>query len=104
LLPFDSMTALSDFKIFPFGCAANTPLTDQRLRQFGLSDLVTALYSRDNVFLVCVDGLLPLMETYLAEHYGVRVEAKPIFDPPGRLFKVFQLRPVLPLTPSPGGG
>jgi hypothetical protein len=95
LLPFDSLRRMRPMKIFGLGCATNTPLMDERLREFGIADLVTALYTRDDVYLICEPGLFSLLQTYIAEHRAVRVQACPVFDPgTPAAFKVFRVRPV----------
>jgi hypothetical protein len=103
VLPFDSTRRLRPLKMFGLGCCTNTPPMEQRLREFGISDLVTALYSRKDLFLMCFEAHLPWLRTYIAEHRGVRVEACPIFEPPGGLFKVYQIRPVAASTSSSEG-
>jgi hypothetical protein len=96
LLPFDSGSHMRDFKFYGLGCATNTPTEDERLREFGIDDLVTALYTRNDVFVIC-DGPLPkMLETYIAEHRGVRVQMNLLYEtytdllPQKRLFRVFR--------------
>jgi hypothetical protein len=92
VLPYDSLDDLRCFKMLGLGCCTNTPITDQRLREFGISDLVTALYTRDDVFLIANDSYLALLQTYVAEHRGLRVEFRSIFTDAGRMFNVYQVR------------
>lgn len=103
ILPFDSLSDLRRFKMFGLGCATNSPLTDKYLQAFGIPDLVTGLYMCPNVFLICDEAYLPLLQTYIAEHRGARVEARPLFVRPGGLFKVFQISRRAGTSSSPQG-
>jgi hypothetical protein len=92
LLPFESLSDLRAFRMFGLGCATNTPLMDAQLRQHDLPDLVTGLCGSADVLLIAQDHLLQPLETYIAEHRGVRVTARTAFKPPDALFTVYQLR------------
>jgi hypothetical protein len=103
LLPFGSLNDLRPFKIFALGCATHTPLTDHRLREFRIPDLVTGLYTREDVFLISYKSFLPLLKTFIAEHRGVAVEAQVVFDPPGSLFQVYRIRRATGAYATPEG-
>ncbi len=94
LSPFDSLDDMRPMKMYGLGCCTNSPLMDGRLREFDIPALVPALYTRDNVFLICDESQFPLLRTFVAEHHGVQIECQPVFSPPGALFKVYKIRPV----------
>ena len=102
ILPRDSLATWRRFKVYSFGCPANTPLADDRLREFGIDDLMQALYTRDDVLLISGAEYVPCMITYLREHRHVETEAHQVsFLPPGvpPLFPVYKLSRVAPAKP-----
>lgn len=52
LLPFDSLDDLRPINVFPLSCLTNTPIAEERLREFGASEPIDSLASGDKVQLI----------------------------------------------------
>ena len=109
--PDGNLDFMTSFKWVNVGYAAQTPVMQQRLVQFGITDVYRGLYEKDNVYLSADRGMLPLLFEYVREHYGVELTAKTVLDIPigryeglpkgsykGRFMRltVFKLHPVKP--------
>jgi len=80
LSPDDNLDCVRNLKILPLGTSLRTPTTDARQAQFGITDLYRALYEKENVFLVAGQPSVEAYRTYVREHYGVEVRARPVFS------------------------
>jgi hypothetical protein len=78
LLSEDDFAALKDFKMLGTGFCAQTPLESERLREFGISDIHRALFTQEDVYLISTPELNKLFIRFVAEHYGVELQAKPV--------------------------
>jgi hypothetical protein len=80
--PLRPLSAVRNLKLVGLGWLTPTPLTERRLREFGITDLYPALYERRDVFLISDEGLNWLLAQYLGRHYHVRLGAKVVFKHP----------------------
>jgi hypothetical protein len=92
--PLESTRRLRDFRCLWLSAQLPTPLSDRRLRDFGISNIYLAICERPNVFLVAGNELFNLFSTYVRQHYDLvvapRVEmASPSTLPPFRVYRVF---------------
>src|SRR5215467_8729639 len=63
--PLGSLAPFRDLKVAGLHWLLSTPLTERRLRGFGITDLYRAFYEHRDVFLISDDGLNSLLNQYL---------------------------------------
>ena len=67
LSPSSDLTAL---QAIPLSWTTNSPLYAATLRRYGIEDLHTALYQRDDLHLIVPPGVLAFYQQFVKEHYG----------------------------------
>jgi len=82
ILPLESKDYLRNFRLIGLGATNQSPLQQRLLAAQGIPDLPRALFERDDVFITFRPDMdaATYLATYIAEHYGVRVTAIPVFD------------------------
>ena len=91
ILPFDNIEYLSNFKLIGLSSILHTPFTKHRMEEFGITDLYTGLYEKDNVFLIANPARLSNYIMYVKEHYGVYVDYKAIYTSHTFGFSVYKI-------------
>lgn len=99
LLPTDDLRPLRTMKLYPLGALTPTPIATNRLLEFGILDLVSAVYERPEVRVICSPDKAAMLVTYVREHRGVEVEARPVL-PGGPAFTMFQFVRASPAGPG----
>ncbi|MBN1291786.1 MAG: hypothetical protein JXB48_08090 [Candidatus Latescibacteria bacterium] len=94
VLPFDNIEYLSNFKLIGLSSILHTPFTKRRMEEFGITDLYTGLYEKDNVFLIANSELLPHYIEYIREHYGVYVQHTILYTSHTFGFSVYKIERV----------
>jgi len=93
VFPGQACSLPAQLKAATFSWATRTPLHDQRLEQFGITDIYRAVYERDDVRLVCRPENAALLCAYLKEHYGVEARVEEVFAHRAlRFARVFRIR------------
>jgi hypothetical protein len=91
------------FKAVSLGVLTTTPITAQRLREFGVTDLYRSLCANRDVLIVCNTRDLRLLAGYMRKHYGVHLGVRPYFaDPVLRPAYIFSLTAMAPPRTGPG--
>lgn len=80
LLPFDDIAFMRPMLIL--GTYHHSGFNKRRMREFGITDVYTALYERDDVRLVSTDELNRWLGESIARHHGVEVSFQPVFQDP----------------------
>ncbi len=81
ILPFDSLDFIRQLKLMSLGTTLRTPITRERMREFGIDDIYRALYEKPEVLLVVQDlKYLYYYSQYVLEHYGVNVQYRYIYQ------------------------
>jgi hypothetical protein len=62
-----------DFKMLGTGFTAHSPINRTRLREFGIQDIVAALFQRKDVFLIAHGRRVQNFVQYVKEHYGKEI-------------------------------
>ncbi len=70
LLGSRQIEALKPMRMLVLGCANQTPINAQRLREFHIDDLFRAIAQRRNIFVIGDQPDAILMSRYAEEHYG----------------------------------
>ncbi len=92
--PFNVPAVLHDFRCVSLGFLLPTPITRERLREFGIDDLYTAICERPDVNLITSPHFIGLFEKYVRHHYGSIPRLRPTFLTQGRFpVVVFQAVP-----------
>lgn len=100
LAPGDNWQRFENINMLGLGCFLQTPITEERCREFGITDLYAATFERDDVYLLCNPDCLPLLADYIREHYGTVVRGELAENYP--LFNLYRMSPVVPVeTPEP---
>jgi hypothetical protein len=86
--PLEPLTQLESFKCMGLGVGLQTPMSNERLREFRIDDLCRAIYERNDVFLVSDEPLNALLATYVEEHYDARIVFRPVHRYFGQLVAV----------------
>jgi hypothetical protein len=71
--PFSNLKELDSFHIYPFSYISQSPISKEIRTKFGVNNLYTALYEKDNVLLMFSPDNLPLLKNFIEEHYGASV-------------------------------
>ena len=84
--------SIRQMKLFGLSSMSHAPFCRRRLEEFGIRDLASAFYERDDVFLVARPERCSLLMTFIREHFGVNTEAVKYFT--GQTFTVFRLKTI----------
>lgn len=82
--PFEMLLGEADFqslralKMLATGFCCQSPVSDARLAEFGITDLYRAMWERPDVFVIGGPELNDLFANYVREHYGKRVVARTV--------------------------
>jgi hypothetical protein len=68
--PLGGFSAAGNLQMFPLGWANHAPFLTRRLVQFGVGDLYTAFWQRQNVLLISSPDRCERLTGFLALHYG----------------------------------
>ena len=68
--PLSTSSDLSALQTIPLSWTTNSPLYAATLRRYGVEDLHTALYQRDELYLIVPPGVLAFYQQFVKEHYG----------------------------------
>lgn len=85
ILPLEAPPRFENFKAIPLGWSYVTPLTANRLKEYGITEFYQALYQRDNLFLISSRANGKLLARYLFVHYGVHIAEKPVCVFPSKI-------------------
>ena len=95
--PFESVVyplqraglSISKIKLLALGVGNQQPHVQDRLKEFGITDLYRSIYSDSRVFMIVNSpDLIGMLKTYLGQHYKVDVSEELVFD--GTTFKVYR--------------
>jgi hypothetical protein len=103
VFPLEPLAVSPDFKAVSLGSGCQSPLTDRRLHEFGITDLYQALGQRRGVLLVMQGALAArILAAYMKEHYGVPIGFHRVFSHPalgdGGVYAVLDLSRLPPQT------
>jgi hypothetical protein len=95
LLGSRQIEALKPMRMLVLGSTNQTPINDERLREFHIDDLFRAIWQRPSIFVIGYKDAMILMCRYAEEHYGREIFVKkPVYRrlgsypdfavPPGR--------------------
>jgi hypothetical protein len=93
LLSSRDLEALRPFKLFGPGYAIQSPINDARLREFGIEDIYSAMFRRNDVFVFSDPILNRRIIQYVKEHHGISIKAQEVFKAavtPYHLFGVYR--------------
>jgi hypothetical protein len=105
-LPYESVSplcpppALSALQTIPLSWSTHSPLYETMLRKHGIEDLHTALFRRDELYLIVPPGVLGYYEQFVREHYGQELSferrwiAVPHLAPWGRMKGLHVVKPI----------
>lgn len=68
--PLATSSDLAALQTIPLSWTTNSPLYAATLRRYGIEDLHTALYQRDELHLIVPPGVLELYQRFVIQHYG----------------------------------
>ena len=78
--PLDPLGEFRDLRILSLGVMTQSPVTDARLTEFGITDLYQALYQRDDILLISTEAHNRLLVDFVLEHYGTQIAAEPVAE------------------------
>jgi hypothetical protein len=70
LLGSQQIRELAPMRILALGCANQTPINKERLREFHIDNLFQAIFERKNIRVVGYGDTIPQIARYADEHYG----------------------------------
>lgn len=83
ILPFEDQSYLKKIRLASLGALNQSPVQTRMLQRFGVFDLMSALFEKDNIFIIGKTRIhrdYDLYRTYVQEHYGRNVELKVQFE------------------------
>ena len=96
ILPLERYDYFHGLRLIAVASGNQAPFQNRMLATQGITDLPRSLFEREDVFLVLApeSGHDQLLITYIAEHYGVRIQIDPVFAQlPLRVWRVRRLEP-----------
>ncbi len=73
VFPLEDPASLRPFRCLSMSWLLPTPFTDQRMREFDITDVYRAICDRPDLSIVAVPGLLDYFREYVKLHYGREV-------------------------------
>src|SRR5205814_4853 len=89
--PLQYPDTLQEFECLSLSWLLPTPVTERRLREFGITDLYRAIWERRDVYLVAYRPQVKMFEIYVRQHYGIDLAFHTTFD--RTTFLIFQADP-----------
>ena len=89
-LPLSAKPINEQMQTVLLGAGNLEPHVQNRLSAFGITNLYQSFYQRDDIFLVADETRLPLLTSYIQEHYQTDVQGGLYFK--GNTFKVYQIK------------
>lgn len=89
-LPLSAKPINEQMQTVLLGAGNHEPHVQNRLSAFRISNLYQSFYQRDDIFLVADETRLPLLTSYIQEHYQTDVQGGLYFK--GNTFKVYQIK------------
>jgi hypothetical protein len=70
--------ALAPMRILALGCANQTPINKERLREFHIDNLFQAIFEQNNVRVIGYGDTINQIARYADEHYGKRLRFRKV--------------------------
>jgi hypothetical protein len=77
--PFEDPRELRDFQCVWLSSILPTPLTERRLREFGIDDVYRAICERPDVYLLAHDGVVATYRYYMHRRFGIETTCELVF-------------------------
>lgn len=73
--PFSNLDEYQNLIFLNYACLVSSPLNEEIKMRFGINNVFTSFYEKDNVFMILNDDRLyqNMFKQYLLEHYGQKV-------------------------------